>query len=563
MSLVVGGLPPFDGTTAVLPDARANLGAQQADIAARVPTPSDDAAHGYSTCTAATFSTSSACFWKYGRTLLRQISSITGAAEWVTYNPSGSPLPVNAAAGAYGAWGTKRLNSAYSGNLLQVTRSSDSTTLDLGQLSDGSLNVAPLYAFGLGTAYAISKAYDQVGANDAVQATFANMPTLLIDADGTPHISFHGAVVQKLVASGVSLTQNSLSIAALARNRGNIQQGTNIAFIGNGTNSADLHGNSAGSWSLSSGGNILQSIGFLANRDAVLIGAFGGSASSFSIDGYGAIQSNVAASNTLTGMTLGANNATAANNGNVDLLGVVVFNTYLSGTDQMNVRAAFHAGANTSPQARCKIMLVGESVWAGSNGTTAADAPYGIIDHLRTLLPSSAIVIGRALGGQSIGPISLANSQLQLYAGGTYSSVFDSSAACNVALINGGDTNNVDANTYNTTQVQADIVTLTGLLQATGFKVGIATGIDRADNTGLYEPYLAAMNIWMRANVGQGLLPNAFLIDVAADPLLGAAGAANNTALFASDKIHPINPGHQAIAARIAQALIANKVITY
>jgi Alpha-L-arabinofuranosidase B, catalytic len=74
---------------------------------------------------------------------------------------------------AYPAWSLgRKLRTAYAGNAIQVRRSSDNTTQDIGFDAYGNLNTASLLAFmGTGNGY-VSKVYDQgtLGA-DWVQAT--------------------------------------------------------------------------------------------------------------------------------------------------------------------------------------------------------------------------------------------------------------------------------------------------------------------------------------------------------------------------------------------------------
>jgi len=73
---------------------------------------------------------------------------------------------------------TRRMFAAYSGNIFQVERASDSTTLDLTTSSTtGQVNTAPIPSFCSGTTCYFSKIYDQTanGANLTSSATTANM----------------------------------------------------------------------------------------------------------------------------------------------------------------------------------------------------------------------------------------------------------------------------------------------------------------------------------------------------------------------------------------------------
>lgn len=92
-----------------------------------------------------------------------------------------SRMPLDAVAPtARVAFGLRRLQEDYTGALMQVRRSSDSTTLDIGCDANGDLDVNALLAFvGTGTAY-VTIWYDQSGNNtNATQATTTMQPTIV------------------------------------------------------------------------------------------------------------------------------------------------------------------------------------------------------------------------------------------------------------------------------------------------------------------------------------------------------------------------------------------------
>lgn len=100
----------------------------------------------------------------------------------VTSNDSThSQAPLNAISPtATVAFGLRRLQKDYTGNLIQVRRSSDSTTLDIGCDANGDLDVNAILAFvGTGTGY-VSIWYDQSGnGTNATQATAGSQPTIV------------------------------------------------------------------------------------------------------------------------------------------------------------------------------------------------------------------------------------------------------------------------------------------------------------------------------------------------------------------------------------------------
>ena len=86
--------------------------------------------------------------------------------------------------GAEAAYSTRRLNGNYSGAAIEVERSSDNTTQDIGFDSNGDLDESALTTFCTGTTCKVRTWYDQSqtggtgSGNDAVQTTHANQPTI-------------------------------------------------------------------------------------------------------------------------------------------------------------------------------------------------------------------------------------------------------------------------------------------------------------------------------------------------------------------------------------------------
>jgi len=82
--------------------------------------------------------------------------------------------------GAAAAYSLRRLSTAYMGNAIQVRRSSDNTTQNIGFDSNGNLNITALSSFvgtGNGT---VSIWYDQSGNNrNASQTVFSNQPIII------------------------------------------------------------------------------------------------------------------------------------------------------------------------------------------------------------------------------------------------------------------------------------------------------------------------------------------------------------------------------------------------
>lgn len=138
------------------------------------------------------------------------------------------------AATVQGAFGLRKLRSAYAGTALQVRRSSDGVTQDFG-FAAGMLDTAALLAFcGAGDGF-VSKWYDQSGlGQDAVQATAAQQPQIvaagvvasLNNATARPALRFTSTAQQSLgraafamggTASDVSLRTASAALIVACR----------------------------------------------------------------------------------------------------------------------------------------------------------------------------------------------------------------------------------------------------------------------------------------------------------------------------------------------------------
>ena len=87
--------------------------------------------------------------------------------------------PLDSVGSATGAWGTRKLRTAYAGNCIKVRRSSDSTTQDIG-FSGGNLDTSALTSFvGAGDGF-IDTWYDQSGnSRNLTQATTGSQPKIV------------------------------------------------------------------------------------------------------------------------------------------------------------------------------------------------------------------------------------------------------------------------------------------------------------------------------------------------------------------------------------------------
>lgn len=118
--------------------------------------------------------------------------------------------PLDYRPGALGAWGLRKLYSAYEGPAVRARRSSDNAEMDIGFLADGSFDAATANTFkGAGT-LAVVTLYDHSGnGRDFSQGTAANQPLLSADGpDGNWSLTFDGSNDYMTTASITSATAN-------------------------------------------------------------------------------------------------------------------------------------------------------------------------------------------------------------------------------------------------------------------------------------------------------------------------------------------------------------------
>lgn len=113
--------------------------------------------------------------------------------------PAPSPLILDTYTGAVAGYSLRKLRNAYTGAAIQVTRTSDSATQDIGFDGSGNLDTSSLTSFIGANTGVISKWYDQSGnSEDMSQSTQANMATIvssgtLITQGGLPAARFDGS----------------------------------------------------------------------------------------------------------------------------------------------------------------------------------------------------------------------------------------------------------------------------------------------------------------------------------------------------------------------------------
>jgi hypothetical protein len=148
----------------------------------------------------------------------------------------GAVSPCNA------AYGFHKLNPSYSGKAVNIRRSSDNTTQDIGFTSYGDFDVNAFNSFvGGGSGY-VKIWYDQSGnANNASQPTAANQPQLtLAGLSGQPVLTFNSSSVLTLTSSIATTTYTFLGVGVVTSTRLIFLGGGNEFFGPSGANSVLL-----------------------------------------------------------------------------------------------------------------------------------------------------------------------------------------------------------------------------------------------------------------------------------------------------------------------------------
>jgi len=116
-----------------------------------------------------------------------------------------APLLLDTLPGATFAYSTRLLRNAYAGKCMNVRRSSDSATQDIGFDGSGNFDVAGFNAFVGGGSGFVAKWYDQSGnGNDVAQTTAAQQSQVVLSVqNGHP-------IVRMAIASSSGMTSSSI-----------------------------------------------------------------------------------------------------------------------------------------------------------------------------------------------------------------------------------------------------------------------------------------------------------------------------------------------------------------
>jgi hypothetical protein len=185
--------------------------------------------------------------------------ALGGLLFWAGFHQVGGPAPIRAAAssgpaplpldlvgGATAAYSLRKLRSGYLGKAVNVRRSADNLTADIGFTPSGDFDIAAFNAYIGGGSGFVTKWYDQSGnGHDAVQATAANQPqvTLATTSNGRPALTSASTTVE--MAATVPATTLPLTLNAVVTRTGSFTN-FNVPISFGNTNPGIYYVNSAG-----------------------------------------------------------------------------------------------------------------------------------------------------------------------------------------------------------------------------------------------------------------------------------------------------------------------------
>ncbi|WP_167516860.1 arabinofuranosidase catalytic domain-containing protein [Hydrotalea flava] len=273
---------------------------------------------------------------------------------------------LNVATGA-AAYSVRLLSTTYSGKALQVRRSSDNTTQDIGFTSNGDLDTAALKTFvGSGNGY-VTTWYDQSGnARNATQTTLSQQPAIVLSgvvqrANTQPAVVFDG--LSQTMASGAftlnqAFTRNS--VTQFLSNKTTLHYFNNAGGNPN-TGLMTFTNNNASMYAGNTGGPTQS---FATGSQYVLSEEFNGANSYLAVNGASSATSNPGTTG-LNGIQIASYNG-ASYYSNIAVSEITIFPQALSTSDRQTIE--------NNQGAYYGITTVGTTTWTGAINNDWANA---------------------------------------------------------------------------------------------------------------------------------------------------------------------------------------------
>lgn len=485
------------------------------------------------------------------RTLLTSGAALASSrAEALNITLLGSgPLPIflpTVATAPYAVYATKKIVAGYTGACCDVVRASDSATATIGFTPSGSMNFASALAFQGTSTLKVSKWYDQSGGGrDLAQATSANQPNLFVTTSYAK-VSF-GATPTNAKNSlfrttGISLSnQNSSHFFVGAQNSAAVGAANNPATawstwwtLYNGTTTLfeELVTGPVDSATLKTLLNLATSAFNtypLAQRSIVGYNVSGGTAT-LAIRGL-SLTGATSAANTASAISLGDDLTTSGFQYWGDFEALVTYNASLSAGDRTTISNVLQNIFSIPSYGPKRVVMDGDSILAGrgcfGNQNLTKQMP----------LSGNPEVINFGVGGETLATMFANRNRSTCFANGP-------TPTTTIAVIQGG-TNDIAAGT-SAASLETTATSYLSALRTFGYtKCARCTILQ----DGVYLGVPAKEN--ERLSYNAGVLTNSagwdFVIDVASNSIMGAAGATNDTTLY-SDTEHPTALGQYYLA---------------
>ena len=447
------------------------------------------------------------------------------------------------------ACGITKLRSAYAGNCMQVFRTSDSTTLNIGFVG-AKVDAAAIDAFlGGGQTGHISIWYDQSGnGNDITQTVDASRPLIEgasvtggqpITLGGLPCPVFNSHTMNLAAALSTSRQANSFYMAAETYG---FNYPSCFVQLGSSTNQATLFL-----------GAVTSQTGYLRANPATGNSTFKpqsrvsiyqsilSATASTAQQNSEVISAAAATALTMTGGTIGKTDL-GSFPGQYYAGAIINYGRALSTSEDSAMQTALNGLFGITPNPSGRIVFFGDSITAGSNGP--ALVWFGFAKMATRYLPSRHMyALGQ--GGTQV------NVRLPFYANET-GAILAQYSDTRVVLVAIG-TNDLTIGARTAAQIYADLQTYCGNVRTSGGKVVIATILPNNAWTAGQQTTRTTVNTNIQTNwatFADGLC------DFAADATMGPQAAAANTALY-SDGLHPTRFGHVTYLAPIVQAALS------
>ena len=529
----------------------------------RVPNGNDDTTKVYS----------AGNYWKDpSNNLWTNAVNTSGAAAWT---PIGnlSAYPCDAAGGCYSAYGIFKLVSTYAGSSFQVIRASDSTTQNIGFVSNPSYvlpvaDLATLNTFCEGTTCTIAKFYNQSSStttDDCIpSAAGARPPATITMIGGYPTFEMNGNFRQQQASSfGAECTDASYSIASNSVSAfviGRMNNTGNTGLIMQTGGSGAWKGRwfvSSSAWNVYNSSGNSNFIGGTQGKLSTMMDVFGFTSGAstnayYFNDNSLTGQSSLGTSQTWTSFTMGSDPSAESNHWFADMnwIGIMNFSSQLSSAQTTQLKQAAYSAFPITPQLREQIVVHGDSLAAGWGDTVGQPWPY----QLASMLPKPYKVTTTAVGGITCTSISTASpNQHKIAVQQGYN---------NMILIECGSNDIFTGRTPSQAYTDLQTVISNDRTVDSTDPIFVLTMIDRAN--GSQETNRQTYNTSIRngitvATIGTGPI---YLVDIGGSSSpLGVSGNSTNTTYFQSDQIHLTEAGYNVIANYAYSAIMNNNLL--